>query len=251
MTLKWSVRRQLLYYVVAAIVAIFLSIVAWQTLFSATATCFDKRQNGGEAGVDCGGSCTLLCQETARAPVVLWARAFKTSPRAYTAAAYVQNQNTGAGARAVSYSFQLFDDKNLLVVEKTGVIDLPPVRTIAVVEPKVDVGNRTVARTQFSFSTLASWSRVAADAIVSVKVTDQQLSADGSRLSATLVNDTLEDSSRITVVGVLFDQYGTARAASKSILDRIPAKSSQSVVLTWPFGVPDIARADIIILPSF
>jgi len=251
MALAWSVRRQLLYYAVAAVVAIFLIIIVWQALFLTTATCFDKRQNGGEAGADCGGPCSLLCQDTARAPVVLWARSFSVGPRAYAAAAYVQNQNPGAGARAVSYSFQLFDDKNLLIVEKTGVIDLPPVRTIAVVEPNINVGTRIVARTQFSFSTTASWSKVQEDAVVPVTVTGQQLSADGSRLSATLVNDTLEDSPRVTVVGVLFDQYGTAIAASKSTINRIQRKSSQPIVLTWPGGVQDIVRAEITTLPSF
>jgi len=251
MALKWSLRRQLLYYAVASIISVFLSIIVWQALFSTEATCFDKKQNGGETGADCGGPCALLCQDTARAPVVLWSRAFKVGQRSYTAAAYVQNQNQSAGARAVSYSFQLFDDKNLLIVEKTGVIDLPPVRTIAVVEPNIDVGNRVVARTQFSFSTTASWSRVQADAVVPVKVADQLLSRDGSRLSATLVNDTLEDSPRVMMVGVLFDQYGTARAASKSTINRIPRKSSQPIVLTWSGGVSDIVRAEITILPSF
>lgn len=251
MALNWSVRRQLLYYAVAAAVAIVLGVLAWQVIFSNEATCFDKRQNGGESGVDCGGPCSLLCQNVAREPVALWSRAFSTGPHTYTAAAYVQNQNAGAGAHAVSYSFKLFDKDNLLIAEKTNVTDLPPVRTIAIVEPNIDVGNRTVARTLFSFSTVPSWGKVPAERVIELEVTDQQLSADGSRLSATLGNNTLEDATNVTVVGVLFDPGGTALAASKSVIGRIARKSSEPVVFTWPDGTIGVSRAEIIVLPSF
>ncbi len=132
-------------------------------------------QNGLELGIDCGGACSLICTDQAKAPTVLWARSFEIASSTYTAAAYIQNPNSGAGARAARYSFQLFDDQNILVVEKDGVVDLPPVRTIPVIEAGIDVGHRTVARTLFSFSALPAWDTVTAPIPV-LHLTQQNLS---------------------------------------------------------------------------
>jgi hypothetical protein len=82
-------------------------------------------------------------------------------------------------------------------------------------------------------------------------VAEQNLNADASRLSATIVNDTLKDARNVTIAAVLFDSGGVARAASKSLIVDVPAKSSVPVVFTWAGGVLTIVRAEITILPSF
>ncbi len=227
--------------------------MVWALFFNVAPSCFDGKQNQGELGVDCGGPCALLCADTARDPVALWARAFQTGPTSYTAAAYIQNNNQGAGAKNVAYSFQLFDAQNNLVIERDGVATLPPITTIPIIEPNIVVGNRTVARTQFAFSNTppAIWSKVPAGAMPTLHVAEQNLNADASRLGATIVNDALTDAQNVTIAAVLFDSGGVARAASKSLIVDIPAKSSMPVVFTWAGGVPDIVRAQITILPSF
>lgn len=250
MELTWRGRRQVLYSAVAAVAAILLLVIVWQAFFANTPTCFDGAQNSNETGIDCGGSCALLCPADARAPVVLWTRAFRTGAQTYTAAVYVENRNVGAGSKQVPYSFQLFDERNILVVEKTGVIDLPPTQTIPIIEPNIVVGTRTVARTLFSFLDTPAWSKMSAEILSQLRVTNEQLSADASRLSAVLVNDSVEPADTVMVAAVLFDSLGTARAASRTALDRVPKKSSQEIFFTWSGGVPDIVRAEITVLPS-
>ncbi|HUD03074.1 MAG TPA: hypothetical protein VMR46_03640 [Candidatus Paceibacterota bacterium] len=253
MALTWSGRRKLIYYGVGIVVLALLAWVMWLLFFNVAPSCFDGKQNEGELGIDCGGPCSLLCADTARDPVLLWSRAFQTGPTSYTAAAYIQNNNPGAGAKNVAYSFQLFDANNNLVIERDGVATLPPITTIPIIEPNIVVGNRTVARTQFAFSNTppAVWSKVPANSIPTLSVAEQNLNADASRLSATVVNDTLNDAQNVTVAAVLFDSAGVARAASKSLIVDVPAKSSMPVVFTWGSGVPNIVRAEITILPSF
>jgi len=253
MALTWSGRRQLIYYGVGIVVLIMLVWVTWALFFNVPPTCFDGKQDGNEQGIDCGGSCALLCADTAHDPVALWARAFQTGPTSYTAAAYIQNNNVGAGAKNVAYSFQLFDANNNLVIERDGVVDLPPINTIPIIEPNIMVGNRTVAHTQFAFSSTppAVWNKVPAGDIPALHMTQQNLSTDASRLDALLVNDTLQDAGQVTVEAVLFDAEGVARAASKSLIATVPAKSSVPVVFTWQGGVPNIVRAEITIVPSF
>lgn len=245
MALTWSGRRKALYTSVAGVIGFMVLIVVYQTLFSAPALCTDGKQNGLESGVDCGGQCALLCQGEARAPVVLWARAFESAPQTYTAAAYIQNNNLGAGARRVGYTFQLFDEDNKLVVDRVGVADLPPVPTVPIIESGINVGYRSVSRALFSFSSEPVWVR--AGALPKLNVSGQRLAADASRLEGAVSNDSFNDA-RATVAAVLFDADGVARAASKSTIT-VPARSSTPVVFTWGTPAAGIVRAEITVLP--
>ena len=251
MALSWSTRRQLLYYAVALVLATVLLFIGWQTFFTAPPTCQDGFRNGTETGVDCGGSCSLVCVSQARAPVLLWARAFPSGPERYTAAAYIQNSNIGAGAKNVRYSFRLFDDKNALVVEREGFIDIPPIQTVPIIETNIDVGNRTVSRTLFEFTSEPVWNTMPADALPALRITEQNLTADGTRLSASIVNSTLEDVHGVEAAAVVFDQNGVARAASKTRVEKIARQSSEPIIFTWSSGFEGVTRAEITILPSF
>jgi hypothetical protein len=245
MALTWSGRRKALYTSVAGVIGFMVLIVVYQTLFSAPPLCTDGKQNGTEHGVDCGGTCSLLCQGEARVPVVLWARAFEQAPQTYTAAAYIQNNNLGVGARRVSYTFQLFDQENKLVVDRAGITDLPPVSVVPIIEPGIDVGHRIVTRALFSFSSEPVW--VKAGALPKLAVSNQKLAADASRLEATISNDSFNDV-RVTIAAVLFDGEGVARAASRSTAT-VPARSSAPIVFTWGQPASDVVRAEITLLP--
>lgn len=249
MALSWGKRRKLLYTAVAAVIGAIALFWAYQAFIAKAPTCFDGAMNQDEHGIDCGGACALLCRHETRSPVVLWSRSFEVAPNTYTAAAYVQNPNPGAAAKRVAYTFQLFDERNALVVEREGTIDIPPVSTVPFIDPNINVGNRTVSRAIFAFTQEPVWQRV--PELPALRVGNQYLSPDGSRLSATIYNDTIRNADSVTVTAVLFDSQGVARAASKSVLTRVSRKGSQDVVFTWPQGVRNIVRAEITLLPSF
>jgi hypothetical protein len=253
MAVAWSTRRQALYYIVGFLALAILLVAAWRVFFVHTPTCEDQIQNGNETGIDCGGSCALICSGVAKAPTVLWARSFETSPQTYSSVAYIQNNNVslGAGAKKVRYSFQILDEKNILIAEREGVIDLPPAQTVPIVEQGITVGTRAPARTFFSFADEPIvWKKVPADALQKLRITHTS-PYENNRISATIMNDSLEDAKKVTIVAVLFDAQGVARAASKSTLASLARKSSETVVFTWPGEFRDIARAEITILPSF
>ncbi|MEK7109393.1 MAG: hypothetical protein AAB919_03090 [Patescibacteria group bacterium] len=250
MVLSWSGRRKTLYTAVVGVLALIAVVFLYQAFFTIAPTCFDGAQNGDEHGVDCGGSCALVCRAEAHAPVQLWARIFQTGAGTYTAAAYIQNDNPGAGAKRVGYSFQLFDADNHLIVERDGVVDLPPVQTIPIIDPNIPVQNRVPTRVLFGFSGVPTWYRIQANKIPALRVTNQNLSSDASKLNAVLNNNSYFDARAVTLGAVLFDASGTARAASRSIVD-VAKKSSTPIVFTFPGGVPNVVRAEITVLPSF
>lgn len=242
-----------MYYGVGAVLLAVLVWGVWATFFNTKPTCNDGVQNGAELGVDCGGSCALICTVTSKEPTVLWARPFKSGGNTYTVAAYVKNDNIGAGAKNVAYSFQLFDAENSLVLEREGTVNLPPVQTIPIIETNINVGTRSVSRVQFAFTKVppAVWSKVPQGSIPTLRTAQQNLSSDASRLNANVLNSGLSDVKNVTAVAVLFDAQGVARAASKSLVTLVPARGFASLVFTWPGGIPNIVRAEITLLPSF
>lgn len=248
MTLGWSARRKLLYTAVISVMGVVLLIVGYQVFIDRPPTCSDGLWNGDERDIDCGGSCVRICTQDARDPVVLWARSFSISPGSYTAAAYIENRNQNALARSVRYSFQLFDEKNILIVERAGITDIPPVQATPIVETGIDVGNRTVSKTYFSFSSVPVWEKNTTP-LPPLQVGNQSLASDGSRLSATIYNNTVETVGRTVIVAVLFNTEGTAIAASRAVISGINKRSSQEVVFTWPNGTPGTTRAELTLLP--
>jgi hypothetical protein len=259
MGLTWRGRRQLLYYAVALVVFLIVVWAAYAFFLSAPATCQDGQQDGTEHGVDCGGTCSLICANEARLPTVLWKRSFATAPGLYTAVAYVHNSMLTSGAKKVPYSFQLFDASNVLILERTGVIDLPPVQGVPIIETNINTGTREVAHTFFCFQYQdACTSSQAPEPVwhtpptpISIpSVSNPQLSPDGSSLSVAVVNNTIHDIRRAAVEAVLYDAQGVARAASKSIVD-LPKQSTQQVVFTWPQGTPNVVRSEVVVLPPF
>lgn len=243
----------MLYSGVGAIVVLILLVILYESFFSSPATCFDNTQNGSEAGIDCGGNCSLLCANTARSPVVEWARSFQGSRGTYSAVAYVKNNNPGAGARKVPYFFQLFDENNLLVVERNGVADIPPLATVPIIESNIFVGNRTVSRTLFAFTEdpPAVWNKVAPGSYLQLSVSQGVPAEDFSKLTAQLVNNNVSEVKNVTVVAILYDAGNTAIETSKSLIPRIAGRSQEEVVFTWPLGVSGAVRYEILVLPSF
>ena len=254
MALSWSGRRKLLYTGVAGAILAVIALWVGISIFSKPPTCFDGKQNQGEQGIDCGGPCARICTFNVRAPVVLWTRALPTSPHTYTAVAYIQNPNAGerAGARGVHYVFRLLDNSNTLIIEKSGVADLPPQEIIPIVEPNIETGDRPVAHVFFDFDTTFGdivWDTIPQSSLQPLRLTDQS-PAQSSPLSATLVNDGTQSARDVTVAAVLFDQTDTVIAASKSLITRIDSGASQNVVFTWSATTSAAVRAELTIVPA-
>lgn len=242
--MTWAARRKMLYILTASFIVLVLGVVLFYTVFSDEPTCSDGARSGGERGVDCGGSCAAICSEDARDPVVLWARPLKIADGFYSAAAYIENRNGGAKAKKARYVFKLVDEKNILVAERYGEVTIAAQRFVPVVESSIATGNRIPARAFFEFIGDFSWEKESE--ALRVRVTDQKLSEAEGRFEVTIVNDSRAEVRDLLIPAVLFDGEGNAQAASKSVIERLAPGASERVVFTWPTGLPQITRAEVI-----
>ena len=111
--MSWALKRQIFYIIILFIFfGIFAFLVSYPYL-NKEPTCNDKKQNGNETGIDCGGSCILVCTFEVDKLSVLWSRTFPIVPGRYNAVAYVENQNTNTAIYKIKYRFRFADKDNI------------------------------------------------------------------------------------------------------------------------------------------
>ncbi len=197
------------------------------------ATCVDQKQNQNEQGVDCGGVCKRVCASDARGVSILWARPVFVDRGVYSVVANLSNPNVTLSARDVGYRFKLYDERNLLIYERTGSTDVPANANFTVFEGGVTTGNRLPTRVFFEFTETPSWFKARRE--VSLKVRDVEFFADPlPRLSARVLNQSLEEVENVKVIALLFDGKDNVIGASETFIDRLSRESDRVVVFTWP-----------------
>ena len=232
---SWATQRRLIYTL--SIIGFLAAVLAYPlfSFFYEKPTCFDGVKNQDETGIDCGGSCELLCAFEAVAPVILWSKSLEVEPGLYDAVAYIENPNVGAGARSVPYSFKLYDDRGILVAERSGSTFINPKERLTVFEGRIETGKRTPARTFFEFVADPAW--VDTNRTPPALLIQNQIFTDDEekpKLRALIVNNLLDAVEDISVTALIFDRDDNIVAASKTEVDRLTPESSKTISFIWP-----------------
>jgi hypothetical protein len=192
-------------------------------------------QNGDETGVDCGGSCSRLCQSAFLSADVAWTRFEEVAPQLYNVAAYIVNPNIDGEASDVPYHFVLYDKDGVIITDKSGVVTIPPHRNTLAFQGAINTGKRVPAKALFEFTAAPNWHK-RADPLSKISIGEKNYSEDssGSSLSVTLNNNDILPLDNVSVYTVLYDKDGNALGFSKTVLDEIPANGSALAPFTWP-----------------
>lgn len=236
----WASRRKLIYALILIGVLIVLVGLPLFKIFYKAPTCFDVRQNGNETGVDCGGSCRLLCQSAFIPPRIEWggAKIEKVADGLYNAASYVVNPNISGAAVNVPYKISLYDSEGLLIVEKNGVVTLYARRNALAFQTGINTGKRIPTKATFEFTAAPVWFK-SADLLEGISVIDKKYLEDesGSSLEVVLENKTLVTFNDVQVSVILYDTDGNAIGFSQTKIDTIGAKNAREVApYTWPIN---------------
>ncbi len=253
--MNWAQRRKLAYVMgVLLVLAGVLSLVVHQAT-KVEPTCYDKKQNQSEVGIDCGGPCTFYCQNELADPKVRWVRTFTIKPGIVHAVAYIEHSYPTAAARQIRYNFKIYDDKNTLIGERNGSTFLGPMGRTAIVETLIQTGNVVPAITRFTILPPLPWEKIPVDFSQVVIKTDRTLlETEGdteknrlTRLTATIENTARYNFRDLEVAAILYDADDNAMTASQSHLATLPGEGIQTIVFTWPFFMPSpVARIEII-----
>lgn len=248
--MSWASRRKATY---AIGVFIFFALLIGGPLaywyFSIPPTCFDGIRNQGETAVDRGGPCPLLDEDSLTQTGLLWTRSFRVRAGSYNAVAYVQNPNADAGALSLKYKFGLYDERNVLVAERTGTTFIMPGTVTAIFEGGIDTGSRVVAHTYFEFLQSPRWEKLEdTSSVLEIKDTSIADTATIPRLSATVRNTSVRDVRNIRFVAIVSDPAGNAFAASQTALPLLVPGQKETIVFTWPDAF-NVTVGRVVVLP--
>lgn len=246
--MTWATRRQVFFFFVFFWAFVILAFIGYQAFLNRPPTCFDGKQNGAEAGVDCGGVCILACPKEVDKISVLWSRAFEILPSRYNAVAYVENKNENTVVRKINYSFRFSDVDNVFIGKREGSTYVPPASKFAIFEPNINFGISAPVYTTFTFTEELVWEKVDPQLVsqLQVGVGDVVLTdvSTTPKLFASLRNYSLFRIPEVSAVAILYDAEGNAISASRTVVDVLTKEASQSVSFTWPrpFGRDPVVK---------
>lgn len=234
----WAVGRRVQYGLGFSSFWLLVGVLVYYTNYYQPPNCFDSKQNGDEVAVDCGGSCVLICPASVLPPQIVWAKSFKIADGQYNALAYIDNANQTAGTPALSYTFQLLHEDQV-VAERSGTTVLPPNSVYPIFEGRLFTeGKAEVTETKIILEPATQWlpASVGRDQFRSLDI--KLTSADTKpRLDVAFENTEIVQANDVEVVATIFNDAGEPMTASQTYLDEIGPRSTKNIVFTWPNSI--------------
>lgn len=230
--MSWASRRKIVVFVI--IFTAFLIVVLPVVYFLyPEASCSDGKMNQDEKGVDCGGICQKVCTQDIFPVSVLWSRAFEVSPGVYNAVAYVTNPNINLEVKKVPFLFELYDSRNVLVLNYRGTTSIPPGQSFPIFVGGISSLEREVSRALFSFTEETKWEKAGQYSVVKVLEYKFENSGDVPRLEAKVRNETVRKIDRSEIVAILYDSNGNSMASSATFVEDVLPDEERSIFFTW------------------
>jgi hypothetical protein len=243
--MDWAHRRSFTVILTLAGVVLAFLLVLGFAIFYKTPTCTDNKQNGDEAGIDCGGSCSTVCSAQAQDAKVKFARTLTQSGRT-DLIAYIDNPNADAYAANAHLLISVYrQDGHIL--EKRATITLPAKSSTPIFIPSI--ASEPVQQVFVSFATGSPvWTKGSGWSKEPPKVAAYAVdNADTApRITATMANPTAYPKTNVPFVATVFAADGSVIAASQTVVPYIPPQGSAQAVFTWNEPFSGYARVEII-----
>lgn len=233
----WASRRKT--FIVSAIILVLAAVsffVFWKFWYLAP-NCFDGKKNGDESGVDCGGSCTLVCNTDMLSPIVKWdPRLFEVSSNVWSVLVYVENLNVTTDAVYVPYVLTIYDDSNSVLETRKGATILPRNKTVGIFEGNFNFIDKKPKRAVFEIDqTNIKWNKntksVSEIKIINTPILNLE---NAPKIKATISNNGIETIKNIELVAAIFDGSDNAIAASRTFIESLSKDENTDVFFTWP-----------------
>jgi hypothetical protein len=242
--MDWATQKKMKYYILLVVMVLGIIFAIAFPILTREPTCTDKKQNGTETGVDCGGGCPYICKSDIVPLEVEWSRALPSGDRRVNVVAYIKNNNLTYAVPEAKYKFTLYDTKGGIIQTKEGVTSIPANTTLPVFAGPIDIGERSVQSTTFEWVGTFNFSRQSDKTFASyIEVIDTTLetASTTTTLSAKLKNKNRIEHTNVPVVAIIYDKDENAALVSRTVLDSVIGEGETEAVFFW--SVPFIGTA--------
>lgn len=235
--MNWATKRRLQYLGgLFTIIILILFIILYPIIFKKP-TCSDGKKNGVETGIDCGGSCSLMCKGDISLPIVLWSRAFPVVENTYNLVALIENQNKNSGVEKASYEFKIYNEKGRMIGTRQGVTFIPPNKQFAIFESQFYAGESDVKNVSFEFKDDLIWVKKETqlnNLDIYIDKINMGEDKENPSLSARVRNDSVYDIPYLEFIVLLYDEDRNVINVSKTFRESLLSGLSNSIYFTWP-----------------
>lgn len=199
--------------------------------------CDNGVQDGDESGVDCGGSCSLLCTPDTL-PLITRGemRVLKIATTTYVASILIENPNVDGEVRRAPYKISVYTSGTKEPV-KTWSRETYIGRgsIFALFEGPFALTGSGPFRAVFEWGDNLVWEKTEAPLpLLAVDNMSLSQASTSPRLEAKLVNRDENTINNIELVAVLSDTNGNTIASGKTFVDSISSGESLPISFSWP-----------------
>src|SRR3989338_650961 len=244
----WSSRRQLAVFAIFAMVVLLIVLGAIY-YFRPEPTCFDKRQNQDEEGVDCGGAVARCapCSEKIHDLTILWTRLFLIKDGFYDVVSLLENGNQFLKTDKFVYAIKLYDENGVLLAARENSTFIAPGEKVVILEPNVQTQNRSPKTVILEMRGVNWKSGEAVPIKIDVLRKDVFLTdALNPRLEVRLKNQSASVIYKnIEASAILLEEGGAVLGGSRTMIDKLDIFEEKTIIFTWPRAIEGVLRADI------
>jgi len=235
---QWAKNRKRTVLSVIVLVLILIVSLPLYWFFHRTPTCTDNKKNGDETGVDCGGSCKLICSNETL-PLIMKGdpRVLKVATSTYEVVVQVENPNVSGQVFLAPYTINIYGADSavpLKVIQAQTFI--PKNSTFGIFQGPFNFGDTVPVRATFIWGESSFVWEKNLNPVPELDIKDGVLSNldKAPRLEATLSSAFLSKVSNIELVALVSDQNGNIIATSKTFVDVLNPGETVPVVFSWP-----------------
>lgn len=234
MNTKWSTRMKLVYTSFIIFFAAAAGLYIFRDTVFPTPSCFDKKQNGYESGIDCGGTCSLRCADEVVPLSVKWSRALPTSSSTYDFVAYISNKNLDNAPKQVDYLFTAYDENGTGFYTQKGTTRVPTDGDFPVIVQNVILSKAPTDLGIEIRSDVPHYKVLEKPTSPTLKMVNTQYEAGAiPRVYSTVVNTKRITFSNLPIRVLLYDSYGNVIGAGETIIPSLGKEESKDIVFTW------------------
>ena len=231
--------KQIIFGSFFLIILFLISFAVYFFFFKQPASCFDKKQNQNETGIDCGGSCQACELKTIRPLEVSWVRTFSADGKAVLAAE-IKNPNTNYASDNFSINFNILgkSGEKIKSIFKIGsFIYASDVKCLIEI---TDIDYLEIGDIEISFSdeNWLSKTEFAKPIIQTREIIAKSLSGNSEiEISGTAINDNNYPLSLVRIIAFLNNSSALKISASKTELDDVSPYGEKTFKIVFPKNI--------------
>lgn len=241
---SWRTKRKKLFtYIIIFFIAIFVAYKAYPYIFPAP-TCFDKKQNADEEGIDCGGSCGNICTASILPLEVKFARYTESEDGVYDLVAMVENKNINKNTQGslADYTFTVYDKAGQIVKVINGSTNIPIGQTFPIIvqNTRLNLKSSGNSISKINFNIVDGgriWKKVDElykNVFFSISNTEFiENKNNTTQVIATIKNNTRAYFRDVPVRVLLFDESDNIVGANETLIKEINAKEVKNISFMW------------------